>query len=53
MANGYIGKIINVSLTDGNIVEEALGEDLCRDYIGVTALALDCYMNAYRSELIH
>ena len=34
MANGYMGKIINVSLTDGNISEEALSEDLCRDYIG-------------------
>ena len=34
MANGYMGKLINVNLTDGNIVEEALGEDLCRDYIG-------------------
>ncbi len=34
MANGFMGKIINVNLTDGNISEEALSEDLCRDYIG-------------------
>ena len=34
MANGYRGKIMNVSLTDGNIAEEALSEELCRDYIG-------------------
>ena len=34
MANGYMGKIMNVSLTDGKITEEALDEDLCRDYIG-------------------
>jgi aldehyde:ferredoxin oxidoreductase len=34
MANGYIGKIINVNLSDGDITEEALNDDLCRDYIG-------------------
>jgi len=34
MANGYMGKIMNVNLNEGTIVEEALGEDLCRDYIG-------------------
>lgn len=34
MANGYMGKVLNVNLTDGNITEESLGEDLCRDYIG-------------------
>ena len=36
MANGYIGKIINVSLTDGNISEEALSENLCRAESSVT-----------------
>jgi aldehyde:ferredoxin oxidoreductase len=34
MAHGYMGKIMNVSLTDGKITEEALDENLCRDYIG-------------------
>ena len=34
MANGYIGKILNVNLNDRNIVAESLNEDLCRDYIG-------------------
>jgi aldehyde:ferredoxin oxidoreductase len=34
MANGYMGKILNVNLSDGKIEEETLSEDLCRDYIG-------------------
>ena len=34
MANGFMGKIISVNLTDGIVTEEALAEDLCRDYIG-------------------
>ena len=34
MANGYMGKIMNVKLTDGTLAEETLSEDLCRDYIG-------------------
>ena len=34
MARGYMGKILNVNLTDGNMEEEALGEELCRNYIG-------------------
>ena len=34
MANGYMGKILNVNLTEGTIEDEALSEDLCRDYIG-------------------
>ncbi len=34
MANGYMGKILNVNLSDGIIEEETLSEDLCRDYIG-------------------
>ena len=34
MANGYMGKILTINLTDGNIVAEALDDDLCRDYIG-------------------
>ena len=34
MANGYMGKILNVNLTEGTIEEETLSEDLCRDYIG-------------------
>ena len=34
MARGYMGKILNVDLTSGTILEEPLGEELCRDYIG-------------------
>jgi len=34
MSGGYMGKILNVNLTTGNIEEEPLGEELCRDYIG-------------------
>jgi len=34
MANGYIGKIFTVNLSDGTIAEESLDEALCRDYIG-------------------
>jgi aldehyde:ferredoxin oxidoreductase len=34
MANGYMGKILNVDLSAGKIEEEELSKDLCRDYIG-------------------
>jgi aldehyde:ferredoxin oxidoreductase len=34
MARGYMGKILSVDLTTGQIKEEALDEQLCRDYIG-------------------
>ena len=34
MAKGYMGRILNVNLTDGKIDEEALNEELCRNYIG-------------------
>ena len=34
MANGYMGKILDVDLSSGRIQEEPLGGDLCRDYIG-------------------
>ena len=34
MARGYMGKILNVDLSMGTIAEEALDEQLCRDYIG-------------------
>ena len=34
MANGYMGKILNVDLTTGSIESEALSESLCQDYIG-------------------
>jgi aldehyde:ferredoxin oxidoreductase len=34
MARGYMGKILNVDLSKGTIQEEALDEQLCRDYIG-------------------
>ena len=34
MANSYMGNILNVDLTTGNIDTEALDENICRDYIG-------------------
>jgi aldehyde:ferredoxin oxidoreductase len=34
MANGYMGKILWVDLTKGTLKDEALGEKLCRNYIG-------------------
>jgi aldehyde:ferredoxin oxidoreductase len=34
MVKGYMGKILNVDLSSGEIVEELLAEDLCRDFIG-------------------
>ncbi len=34
MANGYMGKILNVDLTTGRIESEALSESVCQDYIG-------------------
>ena len=34
MANGYMGKLLNVDLTRGTFREEALDPALCRDYIG-------------------
>ena len=34
MANGYMGKILNVDLTRGSLETESLDEDICRDYIG-------------------
>ena len=34
MARGYMGKILNVDLSEGTIQEEALDEQLCRDYVG-------------------
>ncbi|MFO7918082.1 MAG: aldehyde ferredoxin oxidoreductase family protein [Anaerolineae bacterium] len=34
MARGYMDKILNVNLTTGEIEEEELDEELCRDYIG-------------------
>ena len=34
MPRGYMGKILNVNLTKGEIKEEPLDEKLCHDYIG-------------------
>ncbi len=34
MANGYMGKILNVDLTSRVLETEPLDEDICRDYIG-------------------
>ena len=34
MAGGYMGKMLNVDLSSGVMEVEALGEDLCKEYIG-------------------
>ena len=34
MANGYMGKLLNVDLTEGAISVEKLSEDLCAKFIG-------------------
>ncbi|MDP6777127.1 MAG: aldehyde ferredoxin oxidoreductase family protein, partial [Candidatus Latescibacteria bacterium] len=34
MARGYMGKILNVDLTTGQLADEPLDEALCRDFIG-------------------
>ena len=34
MLNGYMGKILFVDLSKGEIKEEALDEKICRDYVG-------------------
>lgn len=34
MANGYMGKLLNVDLTEAKISEEQLNEDLCAKFIG-------------------
>jgi aldehyde:ferredoxin oxidoreductase len=34
MARGYMGKVLNVDLTEGTVQEEVLDEQLCRDYVG-------------------
>ena len=34
MARGYMGKILNVDLSKGQLKDEALDEGLCRDFIG-------------------
>jgi aldehyde:ferredoxin oxidoreductase len=34
MANGFMGKLLDVDLTSGRMQEEPLVEQLCRDYIG-------------------
>ena len=39
MANGYMGKILNVNLTGGEMQEEPLEDELCRNYIGGYGMA--------------
>ncbi|HJO43506.1 MAG TPA: aldehyde ferredoxin oxidoreductase N-terminal domain-containing protein, partial [SAR324 cluster bacterium] len=34
MARGYMGKILNVDLTTGQLRDEPLDEALCRDFLG-------------------
>ena len=34
MANGFMGKLLDVDLTSGRMREEPLNEQMCRDYIG-------------------
>ncbi len=39
MAGGYIGKVLFVDLSKGELKEEALDEKLCRDFIGGYGIA--------------
>ena len=48
MANGYMGKILNVDLTTGSIETEALDENICRDYIGGYGMVPGFCMTVYR-----
>jgi aldehyde:ferredoxin oxidoreductase len=34
MANGYMGKILNVDLSQGTLSQETMDPQICRDYIG-------------------
>jgi aldehyde:ferredoxin oxidoreductase len=34
MANGYMGKLLNVHLAEGQISDEKLNEDVCKKFIG-------------------
>ncbi len=34
MANGYMGSLLNVNLTEGKIAEEKLSDELCNKFIG-------------------
>ena len=34
MANGFMGKLLNVDLTSGRMTEEPLDAAICRDYVG-------------------
>jgi aldehyde:ferredoxin oxidoreductase len=34
MANGYMGRLLNVDLSKGTLSEEAVDPQICRDYIG-------------------
>ena len=34
MAGGYMGKVLFVDLSKGELKDEALDEKLCRDFIG-------------------
>ena len=34
MANGYMGKLLNVHLTEGKLSDEALSDELCNHFVG-------------------
>ena len=39
MANGYMGKILNVDLSTGTLSDEVVADDILRDYVGGYGLA--------------
>lgn len=51
MANGYMGKILRVHLSEGKIAEEALRQDWARKFIGGAGLVLmDGNVNAAKDQ---
>ncbi|MGC8663330.1 MAG: aldehyde ferredoxin oxidoreductase family protein [Thermoplasmata archaeon] len=52
MLGGYIGKILRVNLTDGNIKIESLNEEYARKYIGGRGLATKYYMDLVKDSRI-
>ena len=39
MANGFMGKILNVDLSAGTLTDEVIADDILRDYVGGYGLA--------------
>ena len=44
MMLGYIGKILNINLTTGNVITKTLNEDMARKYIGGIGLGMRIFL---------